>query len=311
MAGEVGAGGPPLEGSGNGEAMTFEPDTETPLHVLDIGRFEQDIDQLRARYQSATPYPHIVIDDFLESGAALSAASEFPPLDPETWNNYLHVNERKFSHTDSTTWGPTLQRILEELNSPRFVQFVGALMGVDDLIADPSLEGGGLHQSTRGGFLNVHADFTVHPHNRKWQRRANLLLYLNEDWKEEYGGDLELWSSDMKECVERVSPTLNRALIFTTDPTSFHGHPQPMSCPDGVARRSLALYYFSVEEDPTVRSTEYRSRPGDGARSILIFADTWMLRAYDWTKRHLGLSDRTASTILGYRDRLRRKGRRN
>ena len=306
----AGIPGPPdrVDGSGDDATVTTESETETTQRVLDIDRLERDGEDLRSRYQSARPFPHIVIDDFLEPGVAEAAASEFEVLHPQHWNNYLHTNERKFSHTDPTTWGPTLQRILEELNSPRFVAFVGTLLGEEDLIADPSLEGGGLHQSTTGGFLNIHADFTVHPHNRKWQRRANLLLYLNEDWKEEYGGDLELWSADMKECVERVSPVLNRALIFSTDPTSYHGHPEPMPCPEDRARRSLALYYFSVEEDPPVRSTEYRSRPGDGARSILIFADTRMLRVYDWAKRRLGLSDQTASRLLGHWDRLRRKG---
>jgi hypothetical protein len=288
--------------------MTSGPETATPLPLFDIGRLEGDVEQLRATYRSARPYPHIVIDDFLEPDAVKAAISEFPPLDPEQWTNYLHVNERKFSNTDPGTWGPTLRQILEELNSPRFVRFMGDLLDVDGLIPDPSLEGGGLHQSTRGGFLNIHADFTVHPHNRKWQRRANLLLYLNEDWKPEYGGDLELWSADMKECVEKVSPISNRVLIFTTDGTSYHGHPEPMRCPEGMARRSMALYYFSVEEDPVVRSTEYRPRPGDGAHAIFIFADTQMLRAYDWTKRHLGISDQTASKILGFRDRIRRKG---
>lgn len=289
--------------------MTLQPETETPLPVLDIERLERNVERLRVDYQSAAPYPHIVIDDFLEAEAAKGAVAEFPPLEPERWNNYLHVNERKFSNTDPATWGPTLQRILEELNSPRFVQFVSDLLGVPDLIADPSLEGGGLHQSTRGGFLNMHADFTVHPHNRNWQRRANIILYLNEDWKPEYGGDLELWSTDMKECVEKVSPVANRVLIFTTDATSFHGHPEPMRCPEGIARRSLALYYFSVEVDPVVRSTEYRPRPGDGLHAILIFADKQMLRAYDWAKRHLGISDELASKLLGYRDRIRRKSR--
>jgi hypothetical protein len=292
------------------ETMTVDPETEMPLPVLDIDYLEQNIERLRADYQSALPYPHIVIDDFLEPAAVNAAIVEFPPVDPERWNNYLHVNERKFSNTDPSTWGPTLQRILESLNSPRFVEFVGQLLGVENLIADPSLEGGGLHQSARGGFLNIHADFTVHPHHRNWQRRANILLYFNEGWRPEYGGDLELWSADMKRCVERVSPTANRALIFTTDPTSFHGHPEPMLCPEGVARRSLALYYFSVEQDPMVRSTEYRSRPGDGgAHGALIFADTQMLRAYDWMKRHLGLSDQFASKLLAYRDRVLRKDR--
>jgi 2OG-Fe(II) oxygenase superfamily len=288
--------------------MTTQPWTETQLPVLDIDQFERDIERLQADYRSAGPYPHIVIDGFLEPEAAGAAMAEFPPVDPESWNNYIHVNERKFSHTDPTTWGPTLQRILQELNSPRFVAFIGALLGVDDLIPDPSLEGGGLHQSTRGGFLNIHADFTVHPHHRNWQRRANIILFLNEDWRPEYGGDLELWSVDMKECVERISPIANRAVIFTTDPTSFHGHPEPMLCPEGTTRKSLALYYFSVEEDPMVRSTEYRSRPGDGPQhAILIFADKQMLRIYDWAKRHLGISDELASKLLGYRVRRRRQ----
>jgi hypothetical protein len=287
--------------------MTTGQEDEAQMTLLDLDRLERDIDQLSATYQQASPYPHIVFDDFLEPGVAESAAQEFPPLDTSTWNNYLHVNERKFSNTDPETWGPTLREILAELNSPRFVQFVGQLMGVEGLFADPSLEGGGLHQSTRGGFLNVHADFTVHPHSRKWQRRANLLLYLNDDWKPEYGGDLELWSPDMKQCVEKVRPISNRVLIFTTDPTSFHGHPEPMECPEGVARRSLALYYFTEEHDPMVRSTEYRARPGDGAHSVAIYADKQMLRAYDWAKRHLGISDQAASRLLAFRDRVLRR----
>ncbi len=113
----------------------------------------------------------------------------------------------------------------------------------------------------------------------------------------------------MKRCVRRVAPVASRVLIFTTDATSYHGHPEPMRCPEGVARRSLALYYFSVEEDPLVRSTDYRARPGDGARSVLIYGDKQMLRAYDWAKRRLGLSDQTASTIFGLRERLRRNRR--
>jgi Rps23 Pro-64 3,4-dihydroxylase Tpa1-like proline 4-hydroxylase len=293
------------------EDMTLQSETETPLPVLDLDELERKVERLHAEYQAASPYPHIVIDDFLRPEAVKAAMAEFPPFDPERWNNYLHVNERKFSNTEPETWGPTLQRILEVLNSPRFVQFVGQLLEVEDLVPDPSLEGGGLHQSSKGGFLNIHADFTVHPHKRNWQRRANIILFLNEDWKPEYGGDLELWSTDMKACAEKISPVANRAVIFTTDATSFHGHPDPTRCPEDVARRSLALYYFSAEVDPVVRSTEYRARPGDGAHAILILADKHMLRAYDRMKRHLGISDQLASKLLGYRDRMRRRSPRN
>jgi hypothetical protein len=291
--------------------MTSDTSSDIDMPVLDFERLEQDLGSMHQQYMAATPYPHIVIDDFLLPGVAEEAIREFPPLDPQQWNNYLHTNERKFSHTDPTTWGPVLQRILAVLNSPRFVKFVGDLIGMDGLIADPSLEGGGLHQSTRGGYLNIHADYTVHPHNRKWQRRANILLYLNEDWKPEFGGDLEMWSADMKECVAKVAPIANRVLIFTTDASSYHGHPEPMECPEGVARRSLALYYFTVEHDPMVRATEYRARPGDGAHSIMIFADMQMLRAFDWMKRHLGVSDEFGSKVLGLGDRLRRRDSKN
>ncbi len=281
---------------------------ELTAGILDLDALEQDVSELHERYMAAEPYPHIVFDDFLEPTALQAAIDEFPPLDPTQWNNYLHANERKFSNTDPETWGPTLQEILAVLNSPRFVSFVGQLIGVEDLLPDPTLEGGGLHQSTTGGFLNVHADFTVHPHNRNLQRRANILLYLNPDWKPEYGGDLEIWARDMTECVQRVSPVANRVLIFSTEQDSFHGHPDPMTCPEGMARRSLALYYFSLEDDPMVRSTEYRARPDDGGlHSAAIWADKQALRGYDWAKRRLGLSDEFARKVLAVTDRVRRK----
>ncbi len=286
--------------------MSIDRDEAT---TLDIGRLEGDLDALHAEYQAATPYPHIVFDDFLTPRAIEGAIAEFPPLDTTQWNNYLHANERKYSNTDPATWGPTLQEILAVLNSDRFVAFVGKLIGVDGLMADPTLEGGGLHQSTTGGFLNMHADFTVHPHNRKLQRRANILVYLNPDWDSAWGGDLELWDREMTHCELKVAPIANRVLIFSTDPDSFHGHPEPMTCPEGTARRSMALYYFTLEDEPLIRSTEYRSRPEDSrSRSFAIWADKQILRVYDWTKRHLGLSDDFAQKVLAVTDRIRRKG---
>jgi len=165
------------------------------------------------------------------------------------------------------------------------------LTGIEGLIADEGMEGGGLHQSLRGGYLNVHADFTVHPLHPTWRRRVNLLLYLNERWPPEYGGALELWSKDMRRCVSKIEPLGNRAVIFNTESDSFHGHPDPLQCPAGESRKSLALYYFTVESRPMVRSTEYRARPGEGWRAVPIYLDKQLLRMYDRTKRSLGLSD--------------------
>lgn len=275
------------------------------LHIIDLLNLERDTTRLADSYQSASPFPHIVLDNFLNKEAALQAMNEFSALDTQRWSSYVHVNERKTRNIDSISWGPILQMILEELNSAQFVQFLSHLTGIQGLFADPSLEGGGLHQSTNGGFLNIHTDFTVHPHHRNWSRQVNLLLYLTEDWQTKYGGDLELWTPDMKRCECSIAPLGNRVVIFTTSSDSFHGHPDPMSCPPGVARRSLALYYFKLEEHPIVRSTDYRGRPGERFRSILIYADKLILHTYDRVKRPLGLSDEIASTILGRIDRLR------
>jgi 2OG-Fe(II) oxygenase superfamily len=278
---------------------------------MDLEALERGVGELSASYQHATPYPHIVLDDFLNGVAAKAAMAEFPLSEETHWRPYSHANERKFSQTEPATWGPTLQAILDLLNSDRFVHFLEALSGIDDLFPDGSLEGGGLHQTPRGGFLNIHADFTVHPGHQDWRRRVNLLLYLNEDWKADYGGELELWSTDMTHCERKVAPVGNRVVVFTTNADSFHGHPEPLTCPPGLDRRSLALYYFSKEDRPVVRSTEYRARPGDGARATLIIAlDKYVLRAYDWSKRHLGISDSLIEPFLRRAERFRRKGKR-
>jgi len=276
--------------------------------LLDLDALEGRVDALGSQYRSAQPFPHIVIDDFLDPQFAKEAIAEFPPLDTEQWNRFVHANEKKYSNTRPETWSPPLQGLLEVLQGPRFVQFLTKLTGIDDLQKDDSLAGGGLHYSAAGGFLNIHADFTVHPHRRSWRRRVNLLLYLNEDWRPEFGGDLELWSTDMKRCERRVAPIGNRAVIFTTNADSFHGHPEPMRCPPGVARQSLALYYFTAEDRPLARSTEYRARPGDGAKSVVIYVDKQILRGYDFARRHLGLSDHTAGKLLGLPGRIRRRG---
>lgn len=258
---------------------------------VDLDWWEKTLHGLREKYMSAQPFPHVVLDDFLAPESFAEAAAEFGSVESPDWIPYIHVNERKFSNPKTGTWGPTLRAVAQTLNGPRFVRMLSELTGIEDLIADEGMEGGGLHQSLRGGFLNVHADFTVHPLHPTWCRRVNLLLYFNEGWPATYGGALELWSTDMRHRISAIEPRGNRVVIFNTDADSFHGHPDPLQCPLGVSRKSLALYYFTVENDPVIRSTEYRARPGEGLRGILIYLDKQVLRIYDRTKRRLGLSD--------------------
>ena len=278
--------------------------------ALNIEDLRERLSVLKTEFATAHPYQHVVIDNFLPASVFQRAMTDFDVVSKEQWTGYLHVNERKFANSNPATWGPTLQQIAHELNTPEFVSLLEELTGIPNLLIDPTFEGGGLHQSLRGGFLNMHADFTVHPHQRQWKRRLNLLLYCNENWLPEYGGGLELWDATMSHAEKVVQPLGNRVLIFATDTTSFHGHPDPLQCPDGVARRSMALYYFTYEDKPNVRSTEYRARPNDGSKGILIYLDKMTLRIFDKAKRRLGISNSFANRVLRLVDRVRHFRRR-
>jgi hypothetical protein len=254
-------------------------------------------------YRSATPFPHAVFDGVLASSIFDSAVGEFPAPDDPTWNAYVHVNEHKFAHRSVDQWGSTLQAVFGLLTSDSFVVGLRAMTGIAGLFPDESLDGGGLHQTLRGGHLNVHRDFTAHHTHRTWRRQVNVLLYLNARWEEEWGGSLELWDRTMQHAVQRVSPIGNRMLVFTTSGVAHHGHPDPLTCPPDVARRSLALYYFTEEIKPARRATDYRARPGDGLRSLAIRADRAALAAYDRVRSRFAVTETMMQRLQGWASR--------
>ena len=140
---------------------------------------------------------------------------------------------------------------------------------IENLIADPHFEGGGLHQIVSGGKLAVHADFNKHTYF-KLDRRLNMLIYLNKNWRDEYGGHFELWDRNMTKMVSKVAPLFNRVVIFTTSKDSYHGHPDPLTCPPDMTRKSLALYYYTNgiadvgdEQSSGSHSTLFQARPGE------------------------------------------------
>lgn len=136
----------------------------------------------------------------------------------------------KFQYNPLMTKSSAIRNLLAELNSEAFLCFLEEMTGIHGLVPDPYFEGGGLHETRRGGHLGVHADFNLHG-KMKLQRRLNLIVYLNEPWDESFGGHLELWDSAMSSCQVKVAPVLGRAVVFSTDLDSFHGHPDPLNCP--------------------------------------------------------------------------------
>jgi 2OG-Fe(II) oxygenase superfamily len=214
-------------------------------------------------YLGAKPFPHIVLDDFFDPQLLELVLTEFPSPGQIAWQQFDNEREIKLASAAESSFGPVTRLLLYHLNSVTFLEFLSRVTGIPDLISDPAFEGGGLHQITRGGKLAIHADFNKH-HRYGLDRRLNLLLYLNKDWKEDYGGHLELWDRDMRRCEAAVSPTFNRVMIFSTTDFTFHGHPDPLRCPPGMTRKSLALYYFTngrpADEVSGAHTTLFRAR---------------------------------------------------
>ncbi|HSP15778.1 MAG TPA: 2OG-Fe(II) oxygenase [Thermoanaerobaculia bacterium] len=200
---------------------------------------------LHDTYVAARPFPHAVIDGLFEDDAVKAVLDHFPSPGATDWARFDNRNERKLGfHHERTFVAPTVRAFLEQMNSFEMLLFLETLTGIEGLIPDPYFGGGGLHQIEQGGFLGVHVDFNVHP-KLHLHRRLNLLLYLNRGWREEYGGHLELWNADASVCETKILPVFNRTVIFSTTETSFHGHPHPLTCPDGWTRKSVSLYYYT------------------------------------------------------------------
>jgi hypothetical protein len=217
--------------------------------------------RLHSQYRGAEPFPHIVIDDFIDKEILRDLLLEWPVAASDR-KYYDRPQERlKYEWQPHELNSPFLHSFLGEMNAEPMVRFIEALTGIRSLIADPYYSGAGLHEIKRGGHLGVHADFNIHK-GMNAIRRVNLLIYLNDDWAPEFGGDLELWSKDMSEVRHKVAPRLGRAVIFNTDLDSFHGHPDPLTCPPERSRRSIALYYYTAPDvglqDVSARTTTFR-----------------------------------------------------
>ena len=201
---------------------------------------------LKNQYSSADPFPHLQIDNFFSNEYLNSVLNEFPDLSNLTNSqNYKNQNEIKFANNDYKHFPEKIKNFFNFLNSESFLNFLQTLTSINEkLLADEQLNGGGLHEIKTGGLLKVHTDFNKHPTNN-FDRRVNVLIYLNKDWKEEYKGSLELWDKEMKECRQKILPSFNKMVIFSTTDFSNHGHPDPIDCPKNISRKSIALYYFS------------------------------------------------------------------
>ncbi|MBS1774022.1 MAG: 2OG-Fe(II) oxygenase [Bacteroidetes bacterium] len=229
--------------------------------ILSIDKVDKELVRaFNENYSKALPYPHIVIDNFLPEFFIDKIIQHFPSKDEATVNHKSNTQYLKSGYRPHLLQANPCSYYISLLNTAPVLEFLEDVTGINGLIPDPYYEGGGLHQTERNGRLDVHADFTLHK-KTGLARRVNMLIFLNKDWKPEYGGNLELWDRKMKQKQISISPVYNRCVIFNTDDTSFHGQPEPVNCPPEMSRRSIALYYYTAPEniDKLTVDTKWRS----------------------------------------------------
>ena len=213
----------------------------------------------------ADPFRIWIYDDFLDLKQAKQLCEEFPKATDE-WYTYNNVFEKKRAIDDITKMPDIHRQTLTKFNMGPALKWLETTTMISGLIPDPWLRGGGLHQISRGGKLDIHCDFNWHE-KLKLDRRLNVLLYLNDDWHEDYGGYLECWDREMKECMVRILPKVNRLVIFETTDFSYHGHPEPLNCPEDRTRNSMAWYFYTngrpEHEKSEAHSTMIQARPND------------------------------------------------
>ena len=241
-------------------APAYPIDAQTLLTDNDAAR---DLGKTHAEsYQSAQPYNHICIDNFLPPSILERVRDDLEQL-PQAEASFSRAQENLKSSYVPERLPDFTKNLFYAFNSRPFLLFLEEMTGIKGLIPDPYYNGAGIHKTLNGGHLDIHADFNLHKVMHV-ERRLNVLIYLNKDWQEDWGGSFEIWDKQMTRKEASFVPTFNRMVCFSTGSDTFHGNPEPVNHPDGEPRQSIALYYYTATWDPSRKShsTLFKPRPG-------------------------------------------------
>lgn len=214
---------------------------------------EFDYERLNKEWNEATPFRHVVVDNFFDDETALKLAADFPNVTTDKGVFYNNPLEVKKAIGDWNQFPKTTYSMFQYMCSEEFLQKIRKITGIENLESDFGLHGGGFHMHPRGGKLNMHKDYSIHP-KLGLERRVNIIMYMTPDWDESWGGGLQLWTHDEeknlpKELSKQVYNKFNRAVIFDTTQNSWHGLPDEIQCPENKSRNSLAIYYLSEAQE--------------------------------------------------------------
>ncbi len=214
--------------------------------------------QLNEQLTTAAPYPHVQIPDCFNPDFLRLILEEFDSQKDGNWrvaqNDMVHFHRS----LNNLYLGPATELYFSVINSDWFVNAIGTISGVQNLIVDQARFGGGMHDTPAGGYFSVHSDFNRHPENGLANKMV-FITYLNSGWCPSWGGELELWDADQKNCVAKITPEFGKTILMLNGPKNFHGHPSAWNAPAGINRRSVANYYYVNEFAAIDRSEHYPS----------------------------------------------------
>lgn len=225
--------------------------------------------KLKDDFATAFPYKHIIMDNFLQEAFAQSLYQNFPTIDK--LNKHYHgLNEKKSEGSNFDDFHKDFSILRNEvLMSKEFGEMIAAITGIEGIFVTDDKLGTGLHQGGDGSFLDIHIDFNIHA-EKNVHRRLNLLIYMNQNWKDEYAGDLEMWDAKMTKCEKKVAPIFNRAVIFETNEISYHGY-STVHLPEDMTRKSIYTYFYTpIREDASkYHDTVFKAKPTDSTAKKL------------------------------------------
>jgi Rps23 Pro-64 3,4-dihydroxylase Tpa1-like proline 4-hydroxylase len=248
----------------------------------------QNIQRFKEKFNTGSPFRHVIIDNFLNPFFANKIIQFFPSIHLMK-THYSGLNERKAEDTNFEKLDESFRDLHHSLSSAGFVNFIESLTGIKDLRTINDRLGYGLHQGGNGSFLDIHIDYNIHP-LQKTQRRLNFLLFLNAEWESSWGGNLELWDKDVKNCVQSIAPLFNRAVIFECSEISYHGYSK-MSLPDNITRKSYYHYFFTkIEHSMNYHDTIFRPRPEESyIKKVTVPVKEYLKNTAKKILLHIGL----------------------
>ncbi len=197
-------------------------------------------------YATARPFPHVVVDGLLGDARSAAIARAFPAASHPGWKRREHAEQARLTALPRSGFvevAAEVRWLLAELGSLAFLDFLAALTGQRDLIADPHYLGARPMLTTAGGHLALHIDFN-RDSRRHLDRAVTALYYAPVDWDDAWGGELELWDAARTRCEATIAPRRDRLVVMAFGEANWHGHPAALRCPDGVGRAVVAAYFY-------------------------------------------------------------------